>query len=358
MNKARLRPSSMYRWFECPGSVRLSEGITQTTSVAAQEGTAAHALAEKCLLLGELPENYLGQTIESVEVTQEMVDAVKDYVRLGKNLFRNGRPEVTVSFDGISGTADFVDLGARRTTVIDFKYGKGVPVEVDNNRQLMFYALAASGGGTDATLIIVQPRCPHPDGPVRTASYCLEKMIEFRDELRVAVKRVAKADKAKDITKYLKEGDHCRFCPAAATCPKLKVVATEAAKKVFTEASRADDLAEALRLVAVLKPWIRNVEDAALAQAKSGSTLPGYALQPSYSNRRWIDEPSVIKAVLSADPTLAIFESQKLKSPAQLEKLLPKDMRYLVKELTTTDNTGVKLVRDERPAATSVFEKM
>lgn len=356
MNKARLRPSSMYRWFECPGSVRLSEGIEQTTSVAAQEGTAAHALAEKCLLLGEKPEYYLGQIIEGVEVTGEMVDAVRVYVNLVRS--ESGRPEAKLSFDGISGTADFLRIDEGQVTVVDFKYGKGLAVEVERNKQLMFYALAASGGQRNVIIVIVQPRCPHPDGPIRYAEYTREEMQAFREELRAAVKRVAKADKAKDITKHLKEGDHCRFCPAAATCPKLKAIATDAAKKVFTEASRADDLAEALRLVAVLKPWIKSVEDTALAQAKSGNTLPGYALQPTYSNRRWIDEPSVIKAVLSADPTLAIFESQKLKSPAQLEKLLPKDMRYLVKELTTTDNTGVKLVKDDRAAATSVFEKM
>src|SRR3546814_18193298 len=46
---AVLGASSSHRWFHCPGSIRASEGMPNTSSVFAREGTAAHALAEPCL---------------------------------------------------------------------------------------------------------------------------------------------------------------------------------------------------------------------------------------------------------------------------------------------------------------------
>ena len=46
---AKLSPSSAYRWIACPGSIRLSAGIPDTSSVFAEEGTAAHELCELCL---------------------------------------------------------------------------------------------------------------------------------------------------------------------------------------------------------------------------------------------------------------------------------------------------------------------
>ena len=47
MNKhSLLSPSSSERWLHCPPSARLGEGIADTTSSFAEEGTEAHTLAE------------------------------------------------------------------------------------------------------------------------------------------------------------------------------------------------------------------------------------------------------------------------------------------------------------------------
>ena len=49
----------MSRWKKCPGSVRLSAGIESKSSSYAEEGSAAHALAELCLVRGATPRTYL-----------------------------------------------------------------------------------------------------------------------------------------------------------------------------------------------------------------------------------------------------------------------------------------------------------
>jgi hypothetical protein len=53
---AVLSPSSAERWMTCPGSVVLTEGLEDKGSDAAEEGTAAHELAER-ILSGKLPES-------------------------------------------------------------------------------------------------------------------------------------------------------------------------------------------------------------------------------------------------------------------------------------------------------------
>ena len=60
---AILGASSSHRWLACPGSIRLSAGMPNTGSVYAEEGTAAHELAEKCLNLGHDAADHLGETI-------------------------------------------------------------------------------------------------------------------------------------------------------------------------------------------------------------------------------------------------------------------------------------------------------
>ena len=42
---SKIGASSKDRWSQCPGSVRLSEGIPSISSAYAEEGTLAHSLA-------------------------------------------------------------------------------------------------------------------------------------------------------------------------------------------------------------------------------------------------------------------------------------------------------------------------
>lgn len=124
---AQLGASSMARWAitegGCPGSVRLSEGLPDTETAAAREGSAAHALAEHCLLSGDDPFEWLDadhpvEEYQDIAIDVDMVDAVTvyvDYVRSICPKIRETMVERRVSLEklgpwaeGMFGTADFV----------------------------------------------------------------------------------------------------------------------------------------------------------------------------------------------------------------------------------------------------------
>ena len=189
MSHAKLSPSAAERWMTCPGSVVLSDGMPQKTSVFAEEGTQAHAVAEAWLR---------GKDSDS---DRDMVEHVRVYVDhvtgLGGKLHIEQRVKVN---DEVYGTADAVvwQDDAKHLHIVDLKYGAGVAVEVHGNLQLKIYALATlltfGYPATQVTATIVQPRCPHGDGPVRSVTFDVVDLLDFHADLEDAVKRVGRAD--------------------------------------------------------------------------------------------------------------------------------------------------------------------
>jgi hypothetical protein len=102
----------------------------------------------------------------------------------------------------VYGTADAIvwQPAKKRLHVVDLKYGAGVAVNVIGNLQLKIYALAAlltmNYDAQEVVVTIVQPRCPHPDGPIRSATYDAVDLLEFFADLEDAVKRVEEATRA------------------------------------------------------------------------------------------------------------------------------------------------------------------
>jgi len=352
----------MYRWAACPGSVRQSAGIPNVASAYADEGSDAHALAAYCLSEGKDPMSYRGMKmhLEGREflVTQDMAEAVAVYVEAVRDT--PGKRHIETKFDlssvhpGCFGTADAViwDKKEKILTVMDYKHGAGIPVNVKGNPQLRYYALGALLGlkypAAKVKLVIVQPRCEHPDGPVRDDDMDALDLLDFCADLV----NYAKATEAPDAP--LKPGEHCRFCPAgkANACPEIKNKAQAIAKTVFTPMQSYDpaELARCLDARETVKAWLKNLDEFAYAEAEAGRCPPGYKLVEKVARRKWRDEAEVIAAA-GENNRHAIFEEPKLKSPAQLEKIVTKDW---VAKFTVKESSGHVLVEesDKRPAVT------
>lgn len=153
MAHARLSPSAAARWMNCPGSVALSDGIKDSGSDFAAEGTAAHEMAERILegatgtdLIGMKAENGIMFTAEMLTDVLRYVDLVRDLVAStdGKLLVEQKLSigHLTGEADA-KGTSDCVILAGDELIVGDLKFGRGVQVDAEDNYQLMIYALAA-----------------------------------------------------------------------------------------------------------------------------------------------------------------------------------------------------------------------
>lgn len=362
--------SSMSRWSVCPGSVKLSEGMPNITSRYAAEGTAAHDLADTCLTKNVDADMFLGmkRTADGheFEVDEEMVEGVQVYLdtiradfepTMGDEMKSEVRFDLSAVYPGLFGTNDCVvwKPQSRTLNIYDFKYGAGIPVDVKRNKQLMYYALGAvltlKLPVNTVVLCIVQPRCPHPDGPVRRDVMNAMDLFDFRADLALAAAATTKDD-AKLVA-----GEHCRFCLAAGICPENAKKAQQAAALVFDDAPKTDDnpdgidyakLAEALTLVPIVKSWAEAVDKLAYAEAEMGKTIPGYKLVDKRANRQWRDVAAAEQKLKSMGlGETQMYPEPKLKSPAQIETVLgKKEFKAIEAELVVKQSSGHALVPD------------
>lgn len=345
---ALLGASSSERWMRCPGSVAACKDLTDTGSKYAAEGTAAHALAEHCLVNSVHPSACLGMTFEGFTVDGEMAENVQMYVDYVRQLSGEHFYEVQVDFspwvhEGF-GTADAIVINTHTKTlyVIDLKYGKGVQVDADNNSQAQLYALGAIneyGHICDIETIqcvIVQPRLDNIS----------EWQIDHKTLMSFGAKVSQAAEEAlKPNAKRYPGEKQCQWCRAKATCPALKDYTEQTLLVQFDDISPStlkpvdqltdEQLAQALEAKKLIAGWLDAVEDQVTAKLLNGETFPGYKLVEGRSLRQWADEVHA-QGVLSRLYLDDLLYKKTFISPAQAEKLVGK------KELHVLDGLIVK----------------
>lgn len=371
MAHSTIGPSAASRWMNCPGSVALCATLPKRTSTYADEGSAAHALGEKYLrdqildlsarkgmwLVQDGREWYLEKAKPksgvAFEVTQDMIDAVQVYVDHIDGIESEHKAyEKKLTMDwlhpGIFGTMDCGILDGDMYHVIDYKHGAGVAVEVEDNPQMMIYALGALGKRAAKTTIktvrltIVQPRKPHPDGPVRYRDIDYADLYDWAENVLIPAAKATELENAPFVP-----GDkQCRWCEASrqSKCPALlgavQDVAGMSLISPIVETPRLPDpasltvadKARVLALAGLLETWIDNVRASALEEAQAGVQFPGLKLVHKITRRRWRDEAQVAAAL---QPALGdeIWDT-KLRSPSQIEKLLGKGGKEALAQLT------------------------
>lgn len=230
---ARLSASSAHRWMNCPGSVKLSEGMPNPPTIHSATGTCAHDLAAKCLEGCFSPSEFLGEkrVVDGfeIEIDQQMVDAVNLYMSEIESDAQPGdeswiempllEPLAKVDPD-FGGTADYVRYrpAKKHLRVTDFKYGAGTYVKVEDNEQLMKYAAGAllrvNRPATEVEVVIVQPRFEKA-AKVRPWKFPAVQLVDFLADLQEAA-ALTRTDNAP-----LRTGNWCKFCPAAKLpCPQ------------------------------------------------------------------------------------------------------------------------------------------
>ena len=172
---AMLSASGAHRWLECPPSATLEAGMPDSSSSAAEQGTAAHALAEWKLYRAL----HEARTIKPVStwIDEEMESLTDDYVAFVQERLRDVRqvcadPQVLIEqhldfshiVPGGFSTGHCVSIAEPTLQIIDLKYGQGVMVEAEQNPELMLCALGALDAFgslydiTEVAVTIYQPR--------------------------------------------------------------------------------------------------------------------------------------------------------------------------------------------------------
>lgn len=350
---AKLSPSASDRWLHCAASVRLNVP-DESSNVYADEGTAAHALFEMCQRLDQDPDAFIGTAMYKEHVVNDdMAAAVGhalDYVRSYTKRFPKTKVLIEREVDPYrllgcdkghaSGTPDTaLDNPVQlELTVIDYKHGAGVPVEVGGNTQILQYLVAYMAQFLSKPYkvyraVIIQPRSRHDEGPVRVHEYTHAEVMAHAGKLKKRVVFIAKNPDQREA------GAWCRWCKAAARCPTLRGKVQELAQLEFKDAPvRAKDkspmlpieadelsnkqLATIMSFTDVIEAWLKEVRGLALTTLQRGQKIPGWKLVFGKSTRSWKDEAKARALLVAQGLKPDEVAPRSVVSVAQAEKLL------------------------------------
>lgn len=337
---SKLGASSSDRWTQCPASVALCEQMPkQIETAVAKEGTNAHTYAEKVLTDTPNAHYYVGKKFFDFEVTEEMSEHVQKYVDYVRNLKRElqGELKVEVRFHLKSlhpdffGTCDAVIVAdlLGELHIIDFKYGAGIFVDVQDNSQLMFYALGALmelgiENFNKVVIHIAQPRIESDEGIFRKQSFKPQELVQFGKFLK------QRALETENPNAEFKEGDHCRWCAAAPVCPQLHKRAIDTARSDFDDpqlpevkALTHEQIAKVIQYGKVIQNWIDDVKNYAREEQLAGRKIPELKLVAGRGSRQWNNAIEAEK-ILSTKFGERAYKKQIL-SVAQAEEHLGKN---------------------------------
>lgn len=329
---ALLSASGAHRWLHCPPSARLESDEPESTSAAAEQGTAAHALAEHKLrrVLKQRSKRPVSAWVddEMETLTDDYVAFVQERICIAEDTC--GDPQVLIEqrldfnhvVPGGFGTGDCVIIAEPTLQIIDLKYGQGVLVEAAHNPQLMLYALGALhtfGSLYDIETVAVtiyQPR----RGNVDTWEISVTELEHWAE---AEVK--PKAELAAAGEGEFCPGSWCQFCKIAPTCRARAEANLQLAKLEFAPPAELTDaeIADVLARIPDLKSWAADVEAYALSKAvNQGVVFEGFKLVAGRSVRKYTSETDVAKAAEAAGYK-DIYE-RKLITLTAMERLMGK----------------------------------
>lgn len=304
---ALLSASGASRWLACPPSARYEQDFPEQQSEYADEGTLAHAIAtlliehkaygtpfDKRIIELRADELY---TEEMWEFCNEFADYVIDVVRNLDGqvlLFLEQKLDMREWIREGFGTSDVVIVCQGMIIIIDFKYGKGVPVAAYENKQLMTYTLGALFEYSilfrikTCRMIIYQPRIANIDSYDIGAT----ELLRWGYEVLKPGAELAWEGEGEFFA-----GDHCRFCKARSLCPTHAKHNMQLARQAFAppaETLTDEQVVKILLRADEITRWVKSVKDIALQEALKGKQWPGLKLVRGRSIRKYTDEAQII----------------------------------------------------------------
>ena len=225
------------------------------------------------------------------------------------------------------GTADCIIIGDGQIYVVDYKNGSGVPVEAENNSQMMLYALGAlqvygliyGDSIQEIHLSIVQPHA----GGIKTWSLPREELETWGENVVEPAAQLA----------YKGEGEFCpgdwcdkNFCPARATCTARAKKMLELEKDAPAELETLSDsqIGDILTRALHLQKWVESLQSYALSAALDGRKITGFKVVEGRGSRDWDNQDEAFQTLQERGIAEAMLYERKPVSVAVLEKALGK----------------------------------
>lgn len=344
---ALLSASGASRWLNCTPSAKLEDvyGEKITSSYAA-EGTLAHELSELYIkhdVLNSISDEEFNAKFEDIMSNElfsdEMLEMVPVYVDYCTSEYVAARQDniyatleieqkvdlrefVPESF----GTADCIIINDNVMEVIDLKYGKGVPVYAQHNKQGMLYALGALKKYDTlydievVKITIVQPRINN----ISTWEISVDELLDWANNMLKP-----RAEMAFRGEGELAVGDWCKFCSVKNRCRALYEEQLKLAKYEFQDPELLTDeeISDILTRAPQLVEWVNSITEYAQRRAIENDKIwPGFKLVAGISKRKWADENTVVEAIFSRFPEATedqVFNT-KLRTISDLEKTFGK----------------------------------
>jgi hypothetical protein len=329
-----LSASGSATWLYCSGSVQAQKSYPESRSAFADEGTAAHELAEMCLKGDLNPYDFEGKQLPEthwITVDKSMCHHVAHYMDFieeykGHKIYEQKLEYTDYAKDGF-GTADCIVIDGGHVTIIDLKYGQGVKVFADTT-QTKIYALGVyqEFGMIEPietiTMVIFQPRLDHIDELTMT----IDELLRFGEWVK------ERAELALQPNAPLTAGEkQCLWCKHKARCPELQRYTENAIQASFGDFDELPSvnrltntqLATALSSAPLIKSWLNAIEEHVRERLESGEGFSGYKLVEGRSSRDWanIDEA---ESALRIDHTDEELYEMNFISVAKFEKLVGK----------------------------------
>jgi hypothetical protein len=336
---AILPPSGAHRWLHCTPSARLEQEFENAESVAAKEGTAAHALCEhklkKALRMRSKRPVPDYDTDEMEECTDAYVDFVMEQYGLAKQNCKDPlvlieqRLDFSCFVPGGFGTGDCIIIADDKLHIVDFKYGMGILIQAEENPQMKLYALGALElydalyDIKDVSMTIFQPRREN----VSTWTISVEQLREWAEnELK------PKAQMAYNGEGEYLPGEWCNFCRAAIKCRARAEEKLRLAQLEFRMPPLLADaeIEEILTVLPDLVKWANEITAYATDAAVShGKEWRGFKIVEGRSVRKYRDEEKVAEAAQEAGYTdiyrktlITLTEMQKLMGKKKFDEVL------------------------------------
>ena len=307
---AKLGPSGAHRWLNCTPSANQELEFADRSTEAAAEGTAAHALAEHKLrkalkMRSTRPvsqydcDEMEGYTDDYAQFIMESLEEAKQLCADPLVLIEQ-RLDLTCYVPDSFGTGDCLIVADHLLHVIDFKYGQGVLVEAEENRQMMLYALGALrlfDGLYDIDTVAMTVYQPRRDN-VSTWTTTVDELLAWAEDTLKP-----KAQMAFNGEGEFTPGPWCTFCKAAVKCRARAEAKLQLAKYEFAKPPLLTDeeIEEILGKLDDLTKWASEIvayaQDAAINHGKQWN---GFKLVESKTNRKYSDEAAVIDAAKAA----------------------------------------------------------